>query len=64
MSHVTEEQRQTAVLAKLVWASIGAGVDAGLSDEQLIHAFQPDMVRKVADLARKSKRREPASSEA
>ena len=42
MAYVTPEQRQEALLAKLLWASIGAGVDVGLTDDQLVRAIQPD----------------------
>lgn len=55
MAYVTPEQHQEALLAKLLWASIGAGVDVGLTDDQLVRAFQPETIRKVAALARKAK---------
>lgn len=55
MAYITPEQHQEALLAKLLWASVGAGVDVGLTDDLLVRAFQPETIRKVAALARKTK---------
>ncbi|MYM92453.1 hypothetical protein [Duganella vulcania] len=54
MAYVSPHQRQKTMLAKLVWASIGAGVDVGFSDEDLIKAFDPATIRQVAASVRQA----------
>lgn len=39
------------LLAKLVWAAIGTGIDCGATPEQLKRVFRPEVIGKVAEMA-------------
>lgn len=52
MAYVSPQVRQKHMLARLVWATVGAGIQVGCSDEDLVKAFDAATIRKVAAAVR------------